>query len=121
MILSSEPGTPTDVIVMADTAAIDALWARSGQRLEPGAEAMAGKLARAKAFIASGADMMVPCIAVDDTPDGVCVRFVQGRHRFAAMRDAGWVRVPLGMPTHTKNVLQNHVDMRQLVMKKVTP
>ena len=97
-----EPRTPGHIIVEMRTADVDALWGKASGYLGPGQECVAGKLAAAQLAISDDSrPFWPPTVVADDTPQGLCLRVMEGRHRLAAMRDAGWDMIPVAMPMPT--------------------
>jgi hypothetical protein len=96
--ITREPHTPSEVIALADPVILDGMWAMSGDRIPPGVDDD-GRVAKAREFIESTDTMHAPCVAFDVDKGVIIIRFIQGRHRFAVMRDFGWKQVPIAMPT----------------------
>ena len=101
-----EPKTVGRIMVEMRAAAVDALWAKSGSRMGVGQEAVTGKLKAAQQAIDDATrPLWPPTMVADDTDQGLCLRVMEGRHRLAAMRDAGWDVVPVAMPMPTYCIL----------------
>jgi hypothetical protein len=94
---ASDAGQPT---VLMGVAAVDAAWKQEGlgYHIPPGGGEDKQKYANAMAFvkraIAEGIPIEQSRITVD--PDGT-VGFVDGRHRFAALRDLGVPDIPVSV------------------------
>jgi hypothetical protein len=85
--------------LMVDAAKLDAAWAAEDPHYHvgPGAEHQGGKRAAFDRFLASGEPVQAPRVVLG--ADGR-VSFDDGRHRFAALRDAGIDRVAVTVPDY---------------------
>ena len=86
------------VLVCMQVEVLEWFFSRSGrQYLGPGAEAGPGRRVGVEDFLKSGAELLAPFAAFSLPPaeDAVGFRFMNGRHRFCVLRDAGaeWVNV----------------------------
>ena len=91
------PNWPDYKVAYVDAAKVEAMWARDHLYVgEGGRKGMEDRYKAAQAFIRDlrpGEDLKAP--AVDVVERGVS--FADGRHRFAAMRDAGLTEIPVSL------------------------
>jgi hypothetical protein len=112
----TEPGRftvkrPSDNLVHLPVDEAEARWKGSPHNkdvyLEPGGEGenyIGNRYEQAQDHLASGKPMHAPEVAVWD--DG-SMHFVDGRHRYAAMRDSGMPHVPLAMDNESAQNLRD--------------
>lgn len=94
VIRNAVAGAPDESVVLVDIAKVDAAWAPTGYRIGPEENF---KLGRAKTIImtlAENAAFNAPRLGVSSIEE---MGFIDGRHRFAAMRDLGFEVAPVSM------------------------
>ncbi len=99
-----------DEVVHVDVDKVDKAWQQdAGFRVGPdGKGGIGNRYARAKDFIGSGVAVNMS-EAVSDK-DGK-VMFIDGRHRFAVLRDAGHKVVPISVPKESAEQFKKHFGL----------
>jgi hypothetical protein len=83
-------------VIMVDPHKLDAAWVGDDNRIPPGGEGAAGRRAGVERFLESGEPMQAPRVRIgaDGKP-----YFIDGRNRFAVLRDLGIDQIALTIPT----------------------
>jgi hypothetical protein len=85
-----------ETTVMVDAAKLDRAWSKdAGYYVPPGAPGIPGRREGVERFLARGEPVQASLLTLD--PDGTA-SFIDGRHRFAVLRDKGIDRVAVTVP-----------------------
>lgn len=100
-----------DEVVMADVDKVERSWAKdNAMHIDRGGAGGIGKrYQNAKDFISKADSIHMPEAAA--TRDGEVV-FIDGRHRFAALRDAGHKTIPISVPKETAETFRSHFQSK---------
>lgn len=97
VLASARPAHEGERIVNVNIAKVDRDWENTGYHISPNS---GGKAKNASDFLSSlkeGDTFTAPSLGVSKYSDGTVIGFDDGRHRFAAMRDAGMKTAPVSM------------------------